>query len=229
MFEFNMAQTANAVESTGKKRLDPRIYNATFKGITKNVIESHDGRSFNVMTLNLEIEDYGPFTHNFFEPGEDGNVRKDGLYGPNASKVDHLLISIRQILEALDPDIVKGIDAGTTKIGGSFSKVVKTIQQLTDEYIGDEVEIKMVPNNNGYCDLPAFPAKLTKNGNLAIATRFIGHDLAMTASEQKKIDAAKNAKPTNMATASKKSTTDLLGDIATEVKADDEVEDLPEF
>jgi len=33
---------------------------------------------------------------------------------------------------------------------------------------------------------------------LGIATRFIGHDLVLNQSEQRKIDAANNAQPTNM-------------------------------
>ena len=46
--------------------------------------------------------------------------------------------------------------------------------------------------------IPGFPARITKTGALGIATRFIGHDLVLNQSEQKKIDAANDAKPTNM-------------------------------
>ena len=81
----------------------------------------------------------------------------------------------------------------------SFDSLVKVVSYLTKPYSGTEVEVKLIPQNNGFADIPGFPAKVDRNGKLGISTRFIGHNLVMNQSEQKKIDATKNAQPTNMA------------------------------
>ena len=99
------------------------------------------------------------------------------------------------------------IDNDDVKVNGkkvnlknlNFDQLVKLIGILTKPYAGTEIEVKLVPQSNGFAAIPGFPAKISRTGALSIATRFIGHDLVMNQSEQKKIDAAKNAQPTNMA------------------------------
>jgi hypothetical protein len=51
---FDMAQTAGAVESKGS--LTPGIHKATFKGIKKDTITTQRGDVINVMTLFFDIE-----------------------------------------------------------------------------------------------------------------------------------------------------------------------------
>lgn len=117
------------------------------------------------------------------------------------------MISIRQIVDALDSSIGEAIDNDTITIKGkhvsknnlSFDQLVKVIGILCEPFKGTELEVKLVPQTNGFADIPGFPAKISRTGVLSIATRFIGHDLVFNQSEQKKIDAAKNAQPTNMA------------------------------
>lgn len=63
-----------------------------------------------------------------------------------------------------------------------------------------KVQIKLLPQRDArFVSMPSFPARITRNGDLGIATRIIGHDLTLTASELKRIEAASTAKPTNMA------------------------------
>lgn len=220
---FNMSQTTGAVESKGGA-LTAGIHKATFKGIKKDTLTSQNGDVFNVMTLMLNIEGYGEFKHNFFEPKS--NERKESQWGLNASQLDHFMISVRQIIDALDPEIGKKIDSGELKLGGTFAQLVNGVANELSAFIDAEVEIKLIPNN-GFNSIPGFPAKINKNGTLGIATRFIGHDLVLTTREQKLIDDVQKAKPTNMA-AVKNNNADLLDSLAEDLGVDsDDDTDLP--
>jgi hypothetical protein len=116
------------------------------------------------------------------------------------------MVAVRQICDALSPEIGEMIDNDDVKVNNkkvnlknlNFDQLVKLIGILTKPYAGTEIEVKLVPQSNGFAAIPGFPAKISRTGALSIATRFIGHDLVMNQSEQKKIDAAKNAQPTNM-------------------------------
>ncbi len=141
----------------------------------------------------------------------------------SASALDHFLITVREILEAVDPQIIADIDNGTKKLTGNFKAIVEAVKEFTTPGIGTKLQVKLIPQNNGFASMPSFPARITKNGELGIATRIIGHDLTLTASELKKIETAKNAQPTNMA--SKVNVTDALSDMAEDLGVKDD--DLP--
>ena len=174
------------------------------------------------MSLKLDIDGYGEFTHNFFEPKS--AERTESQFGLNPSPVEHFMIALRQIFDAVNPKIGEAIDNGTAKIGGDFDTIVKLAAKYTASAIGTEVEVKLVPQNTGFNDLPGFPARINKVGALGIATRFIGHNLTLSQSEQRKIEAAQNSRPTNMATQSD-STLDGLSDALG--ISDDKDSDLP--
>lgn len=223
---FDIKAIANATESSSKF-LPSGIHKCTFQGVTKDLVASQ----WEVMSLNLDIEGFGAFTHNFFFPKADtGAIRSQSTYGENPSQEEQFMISIMQILEACDPSIKDKINNGTIKFGASYDQAVKVVQKLTAPYIGKELEVKLIPGTGkqtGYNQIPSFPAKITKNGVLSIATRFIGAPgtLTLTPTEVKKIEAAKNAKPTDMA--SKKTGSELLEGISVDAKDDDAVDDLP--
>jgi hypothetical protein len=174
------------------------------------------------MTLTLDVEGFGEFKHNFFEPTS--SDRTTSQFGENPSQVEHFLIAIRQIVDALDPKIGAGIDDGTITISGTFGQIVNTLKKLTTPYIGNAVQIKLLPGRNGFAAIPGFPARISKTGALGIATRFIAKEnLVLTDYEKKKIDAVRNATPTNMATSSD---TDALLD-GMKSQMDDDLDDLP--
>lgn len=179
------------------KFLGSGIHNAKFMGIDFDTINTKNGES-NVMVLKLNVEGFGEFTHNFFEPQSD--ERQEMSWGFSASQVDHFLIAVREILEALDTQLIQDLDEGQISLDGTFSKCVKSIKKFTDPYIGNDVQIKLLPQNNGFNGIPTFVAGISKNGNLTIRTRFIGHDLTLNDRELKMIEAAKEAKPTDMKT-----------------------------
>lgn len=204
-----MAQTTGLKESGNF--LSAGIHKAKFNGLSLNSITSQkDGRIYNTMTLALDVEGHGEFTHNFFEPTS--NERNASQFGDNPSQVEHFMVSLRQIFDALDPKIGESIDNDNVIIKDAngnnkkvntadldFDKLVKLSKILTDPYIGTEVEIKLIPQSNGFNAIPGFPAKINRAGALGIATRFIGHNLTLSQSEQKRIESAQNNRPTNMA------------------------------
>lgn len=217
---FNLSATTGAKEAGSV--LSAGIHNATFKGISKDSINGKDGNVYDVMTLTLDVEGFGEFKHNFFEPTS--SERTSSQFGENPSQIEHFLIAVRQIVDALDPKIGAGIDDGSITISGTFSQVVNKIKTLTAPYVGNSVQIKLLPGKNGFAALPGFPARITKTGVLGIATRFIAKEnLVLTDYEKKKIDAARNATPTNMAANS--AANDLLDGMKSQM--DDDLDDLP--
>ena len=219
---FNLGTTASVIESTGTF-LQPGIHKAKFNGITRDVITGKDGNNYNVMVLNLDVEGYGEFTHNFFEPTSE--ERTSSAFGENPSSAEQFLISLRQILETVDPTICEGIDNGSIKISGSFDQIVNKCHQLTKDKIGKELEVKLLPNKNGFASIPQFPAKITRSGALAIGVKFIGDKLTLSPSEVKKIEAAKNAKPTDMKKTISNEAKDLLADLGADLGSDDSSDD----
>ena len=203
--------------------LAPGIKNATFQGVElAKVTSQKNGETYKTLALKLDIEGYGEYTQNFFEP--QSSDRTEGQYGLNASPLDHFLISVREILEAVNPQIIADIDEGKVKLTGNFTQIVNTVKELTAPFIGVELQVKLVPQNNGFASMPSFPARIDRNGNLAISTRIIGHNLTLTPRELKQIEAAKNAKPTNMA--SKVDVKDTLEEVNKALDSD-ESDDLP--
>lgn len=202
---FNMAQTTGLKESGNF--LTAGIHKAKFNGLALSQITSQkDGTIYNTMSLTLDVEGYGDFTHNFFEPTS--TERTESQYGPNPSQVEHFMVALRQIFDALDPKIGEAIDNNNVVVQGkkintddlNFDQLVKLSSVLTKPYIGTELEIKLIPQSNGFNDFPGFPAKINRAGALGIATRFIGTNLTLSQSEQKRIAQTQNNRPTNMAT-----------------------------
>ena len=167
------------------------------------------------MELAMDLEGYGDYVQRFFEPTS--AERTESSFGPNPSSVEQFTCVVGQILDALDPEIGKKLSANNVSINGKkvdvssldFKKLVKLVEYLTAPYIDTELELKLIPQQNGFAAVPGFPAKLNKAGVVVIASRFIGHNLVLNQSEQKKVEAAKNAQPTNMKQAETGSTEGL--------------------
>lgn len=201
---FDLSATTGVKESGNFLR--PGIYNAKFKSVELSTVTSQkDSKTYNTMKLTLDLDGFGEWSTNFFEPTSD--ERTEGTYGQNPSQAEHFLVSVRQIIDALDPAIGESIDNDNVVVNNkkvstknfSFTQLVKLINVLTKPYEGTELEVKLIPQSNGFASIPGFPAKVNKAGALGISTRFIGHNLVMNQSEQRKIDAMKDSKPTNMA------------------------------
>lgn len=225
---FNFGATKGASEAP--KMLTAGIHNAKFVSLKKNTITTKTGDDLDVMEVTFDVEGYGSYTQNFFAPKNAD--RTEGQFGPNPSPMEHFLVTVRQILDALNPEFGKAIDAGEPLIeGSSFTQVVKSLQKITAPYEGKNVQIKLLPQGNGYASMPSFPARIRmrRDGTeigLGYATTIIAEkDLTLLPKELQKIEAAKNAKPTNMSAPAKNN---LLADMAAELDDDkDDDSDLP--
>jgi len=219
-FDFSDAYQAKEKSPS----LSAGIKDATFMGVEYSAFTSQKGDNFKVLALKLDIDGFGPYTYNVFEPKS--NERKEGQYGIQPSQVDHFKIAVMEILEAVAPDIVNELNNGTKTITGDFETIVKAVSEWTAPFVGKvKTQVKIIPQGNGYNSIPGFPARITKNGDLGIATRFIGKDLVLTSSEQKRINAAATAAPTNMSTV--QDTTAMLDAMKTDMKSDNTLSDLP--
>ena len=221
--QYNFSGAVKAKESGNA--LTAGIKDATFMGVEfANVTSQKTGDTFKTLALKLDVDGYGEYTQNFFEPQSD--ERKQMQWGSTASPLDHFLITVREILEAVDPQIIKDIDDGTKTLSGNFKQIVDAVKAFTAPMVGKaRVQIKLIPQNNGFVSMPSFPARITRNGDLGIATRIIGQNLVLTPNELKRIEAAKNATPTNMA--SQADTSKTLDAMSENLGIDDSSDDLP--
>ena len=201
---FDLSSAASITE--GGKFLTPGIHNVKFKGVSYDTLVSqNNGESYNIMKLDLDVDGYGDFTHNFFEPTSEERT-PNNFGGLNPSQADHFMVSIKQIIDALDPELfakimTEGVEVNgkKVKLSGTFKQIVNLIKFLTDPYIGTELECKFIPNNKGFSSIPSYPAKINRAGGVVYSTKFIGHNLFLNQSEEKKIASVNNAAPTNMA------------------------------
>ena len=72
-------------------------------------------------------------------------------------------------------------------------------EQLMEHYLGIPVKKGLFKSPLRKDKNPTCSFYWNKNGDLGIATRIIGQNLALTPNELKRIEAAKSATPTNMA------------------------------
>lgn len=227
MMNFNFGATTGASEAP--KTLAAGIHNAKFMGLKKNIITPKKGDDLDVMEVTFDVDGYGLYTQNFFAPK--GEERSEGQYGLNACSMDHFLITVRQLLDALDHGFIEDIDSGKPVIeGNNFTQIVNSLKKITASYVGKPIQIKLLPQNNGYSSIPNFPARVrqSKDGTVLglgyATTIFAEKDLTLLPKEVAKIEAAKNAKPTNMSTPAKNN---LLADMAADLDDNDDESDLP--
>lgn len=193
---FDFSDAVNAKEAGA--RLTPGIKDATFEGVEfANITSQKTGDAFKTLVLKLNVDGYGPYQQNFFEP--QSADRQEMQWGVSASQLDHFKITVMEILEAICPDVCAEINAGTKKLTGTFKQIVDAVAAYTKPYVGKQTKIKLIPGKDNFCNMPSYPARIDRNGNLGIATRIIGDNITLTSSELKKIENAATAKPTNMA------------------------------
>lgn len=221
--KFNIGDALGAKE-TGKF-LSPGIKDAVFEGLEFETGTGKDGNSYQAMLFKVTVEGYGLYTQKFFEPKDD--ERKDNPWGgKNASPADNFMILIREILETLNPEIMEQLSDGTLKLrgkgkfNGTFRELILAMIEVTAPFVGEKIQIKVLPQSNGFSAIPVFIARITRTNELAIGSWVIGHELTLDDREKKLIDNASNARPTNMATNA------AVADMKADLAADDD-SDLP--
>jgi len=182
----------------GGKFLQPGIHEATFKGVSCQTLKSgKTGEEYSVMAITFDVEGFGEWTYNLFPPTN--AERSESQYGTNPSQVEQFMIFIKHLLDTANPAVSKEIEEGkTTLTAPTFEKFVKLIQKYTNEFVDEVTKIKLVPQRNGFSSFTSFPGKVGKNGELYLATKFIGDDVTLTAAEMKAIENMRTAAPTKM-------------------------------
>jgi hypothetical protein len=216
---FNMGGVKDAKVSNTGNFLGAGIHTVTFRGINK-------AEGFNALELHFEAVD-GSGVHNerIFEPRS--SERKESMYGTNPSEAEQFLCKIKQVIEALDPELAQAIDKNGEKFAAAdFDGFVALLKKYLDKSVGKQTQIKLVPTTGNYVGFPGFIASLSKDGNIYMKTKVIGDNLVLNARELKQIDEASKAKPTKMASAMDDELSDLKEDLDSTSSKDDD-DDLP--
>lgn len=222
MSMFNLGGVKDArVVSTNY--LKPGIHQVVFKGIQK--AEMSDA-TINAIELQFEaVDSSGIHNERLFEPRS--TERVPNRFNPSnedPSQAEQFMVKIKQVIEALDPELGKQINENGEKFSApDFNGFLKLLKKYLDPKVGTKTYIKLVPNGR-YAGFPGFPARCSKDGGLIITTTFIGENLVLSSYEKTQIDNALTAKPTPMGT---KNELDDLKEAFPSVDPGDDSDDLP--
>lgn len=173
------------------------IYTVKWEGATAEELESKDGNKYAVLKLKFTNED-GEFTDTVFEPKEGDEIQKPNNYGyNNPSRVDELMFKLHHLIAAVNPKASEQLSKKKVEIS-TWNDLRNYVVKHTTASAGATIQIKLVSDNKGNAQFPAFVLGFSKSGDLYPRTNFIGDKLAFTAKEQEKINAAATAKPSNM-------------------------------
>ena len=187
---FNMGGVATT-KVVNNDYLKAGIHNVIFKGLDK-------AQNLNAIEFRFEAVD-GSGIHNerLFEP--QSAERNESQFGAIPSQTEQFMCKIKQIIDALDPDLGKMIEENGNKFAApDFEGFIMLLKRYLDKRVGVETQIKLVPTKGSYVGFPAFVANLSKDGVLYMNTKVIGNNLTLTPKEVTAIENAKNAKPTDM-------------------------------
>lgn len=217
------------VKAATSSRITPGVHTASLVSIEKDVQDTKNGPS-DVMALTLNIEDHGNYTQKFFKPTS--TERTDGMYGPNPSQMEQFMCIVRQILEAVNPDFGKDIEAGTLKLNGNFNQIVKALGDYCANFTDKQFKVKFMPQSSGFASIPSFVANIARDGKtLRMTNIVIGENVALTPAEERKIKAAAVAAPSAMPEKKAVNTSDLLGSVMEDLEPastnDNDDNDLP--
>lgn len=219
MSMFNMGGVATA-KVVSNNFLKAGIHHVVFKGIDKT-------DNFNAMELRFEAVD-GSGVHNerFFEPRS--NERTESQFGTNPAESEQFMCKVKQVIDALDPDLAKKIEQDGSKFAApNFDGFITLLKKYLDKKVGTETYIKLIPTTGNYVGFPGFVARLSKDGVIYMNNKVIGENLVLTPKEATMIENAAAAKPTDMRKAvNNDELADLADDFDTSVDKDDD-EELP--
>lgn len=209
MFSMGNVQGVKVASST--VYLKAGIHEVTFKGIEMG----EKG-----MEITFENEN-GVHRELIFEPRS--NERTESQYGPNPSEAEQFMCKIKQIIAALDPELSANIEKDGAKFAApNFAAFVKLLKKYLDAKVGTVTNIKLIPTSGSFVGFPGFPARIGKEGDLYMSTKFIGENLTLTNAEVTRIENAAKATPTDM-----KAKGSDLEDIKAEFEAEADEDELP--
>ena len=197
---FDLSFTAGVSQSgTRKQFVGNEIYTVKFDGCEYREFTSKDGANFKVLDIKFSNED-GQYTKTFFEPKDSDFQDTQGTYGANPSNVKQMLLALKHLIDAVNPELGQKIDKGEEKIAkNTWKGICDFIVDNTKEFIGKETKIKLIKNNKGNAEFPGFFASYSREGKLYMNTNFIGDKIFFTTKELNRIKAQETAKPTEIA------------------------------
>ena len=220
MFTSNITKD---VKTSSGITITPGIHKAIFKGIIEEKVSSQlKQQDYNTFTAIFAVDGTIEYKYRLFEPTS--NERVETQYGENPSQVEQFMLACRHFLDVMKPEASKAIDEGKYELkGANIGEITKEMGKLTKDFIGKEVELKFLPNKQGFANLSTFIGRISKEGNLYISNPFMGYNLTLSSYDIKAIENAKNARPTSMV----KDKTNLLNDMQTDFGSDSGIDDLP--
>lgn len=195
---FNFDQTAGISQSTTRQQLAGNaIHEVTFDGCE---IRDFDGvqnpnQKFHNLDIKFSNAD-GVFVHTVWEPRDSDMEDRVGPFGALPSNAKAMMLLFKHLIDAVNPELAKKIDAGEVKItANDWNKLREVMVKATDPGKGKATKIKLLKNNKGEAIFPYF-ANYNRAGALSMSTNFIGDHIFFTNKELTRIEKESKATPT---------------------------------
>jgi len=208
MNNFSFDSTAGTSHSEAKPLFPGNdIYDVVFDGCEIRDIKGvkDPDITYNTLSIKFSNED-GYFTHTVFEPKDGDNKRetmdwtdpKSGKVNniPQASNIEKMMLLFKHLIDTVNPELAKEIDAKTKRIGAPDWKGLREVViKATDPGKNKSTKIKLITNNKGAATFP-FYASVNREGVAYINNNFIGDKLFFSTKEMNKIKNINTSKPT---------------------------------
>lgn len=195
-------------------RLKPWTINEVeFAGVDYKEGTSSSGNKWAAMQFNFKNNE-GTYSKMLFCPTANGFERRSGDTNGRAwtlpADAEVLMLQIQYICTTLAPEAYAKV-AGKISVDlpDEFNKLYEYVNKILSKAIGKTVGLKLVADSRGYADIPRNVARISDDGSVYMANRWLGDNLSFSAYELKQKDAAANEKPSNVdAVVSTDATTD---------------------
>lgn len=201
---FNFNETAGISQSSTRKTLEGnKIHEVKFDGCEARDIQGVQDPSKVYHVLDIKFSnDEGYFTHTIWEPRDSDMEDTQGSFGPTPSNVKSMMLTLKHLIDAVNPELGKQIDKKEKSLNASSWETLRqAMVKATEPGKGTITKIKLVKRKNGEASFPGFVASYNRQGQLYMRTNFIGNNIFFTNKELEAIKKQEAAKPTNMSDA----------------------------
>lgn len=198
MAKFNLTST----NTTAITRLQPWTINeVVFKGVELKSGTSKEGNTWKAIQFKF-AGNGGIFEPMIFCPKEDGDKRPSGETNGRRwempSALEQLQFTIAHVVGTLVPSNFEKLQKLSLELPAEFDKLVEVVKKALTPAVNKTTNIKLIGDSRGYAAIPNFVNINKDSGEAYISNNWIGDNLAFSAYEVKKMEAAKNAKPTEV-------------------------------
>lgn len=198
MATFNLTKNS---QTTAITRLKPWTINSVvFKGVELKSGNTKDGGTWKAIQFKFS-GDNGIFEPMFFCPKEGGDERMKGVTGDRKwelpSQMEQLAFTLAHVVGTLSPNGYAALQKVSLNLPDEFEKLVEYVQKALKPALNKTTNIKLIADNRGYAAVPNFIG-INNDGEAFLSNNWIGENLAFTAGEVKKMEQAKNTKPTEI-------------------------------